>query len=145
MRYKMEYKLPSPAEWQYLRRFTDWKIFSKDVFMVAAKKSIFGVCVYDNKKIVGMGRITGDGIISFYIQDIIVVDTYRHKHIGTLILKHLLTYIKKHGEKDATIGLFSHIGTETFYENFGFLVREKNGKGSGMYLPYSKLEEYLHE
>ena len=107
----------------------------------SAKNSVFGVCVYDSDKIIGMGRIVGDGIICFYIQDIFVVNEYRNKQVGTLILNNLLMYIKEHAEKGSTIALFSHIGTENFYKHFGFLIREKNGKGSGMYLPYFKLQE----
>lgn len=143
MNYKIKCKMPSPQEWQYLRNLSEWKVFEKSVFEVAAKNSVFGVCVYDYDKIIGMGRIVGDRIICFYIQDIIVANEYRNKQVGTLILNNLLKYIRTHAEKDATIALFSHIGTEEFYEQFGFLVREKNGKGSGMYLPYSKLQE-LH-
>lgn len=142
---RIEYKLPSPMEWKYLRSFSDWKIFSDDVFHKAAQCSLFGVCIYDNNKIVGMGRIVGDGIICFYIQDVIIDVDYRNRHVGTLIMKHLLKYILSHAEPDATIALFSHIGTEKFYEHFGFLVREMNQKGSGMFLPYSNLQENTYE
>lgn len=142
MCFKIEYKLPTPTEWQYLREVSEWKVFSEKVFDIAAKHSIFGVCVYNQNEIIGMGRIVGDGIICFYIQDVFVIKEYRNKYIGTLIMKHLLNYIKTYGERDATIALFSHVGTEKFYNELGFLVREKNGKGSGMYLPFSKLEEF---
>lgn len=145
MSLRIEYKMPTPSEWHYLRSLSEWKIFSKKTFSEAAKHSVYGVCVYDQNKIVGMGRIVGDGIICFYIQDVFVTKEYRNKHIGTLIMQHLLKYIKSCGEKGATIALFSHIGTEQFYEQFGFLVREKTGKGSGMYLPFSKLEEFIYE
>ncbi len=72
MSLRIEYKMPTPSEWQYLRSLSEWKIFSKEAFSEAAKHSVCGVCVYDQNKIVGMGRIVGDGIICFYIQDDIV-------------------------------------------------------------------------
>ena len=139
--YEIKYKMPTAEEWRYLRSFTEWKVFEDSAFETAAQNSVFGVSVYDSAKIIGMGRIVGDGIICFYIQDIIVACEYRHKQVGALILTCLLKYIYQYSEIGSTIALFSHLGTERFYERFGFVVREKNGKGSGMYLPYSRLQE----
>ena len=141
MFYLIKNEMPSPQEWRYLRSLSEWNVFSETTFKIAIEKSVFGVCAYDHNKIIGMGRIVGDGIICFYIQDLFVVEEYINKHVGTLILHSLLHYIKEHAEAGATIALFSHAGTETFYEKFGFLVREKSGKGSGMFLPYTKLQE----
>ena len=58
-----------------------------DVAETSIKNSIFSVTVKDSHKLIGMGRIVGDGAIYYYIQDIVVHPEYQGQGIGKKIMK----------------------------------------------------------
>ena len=43
--------------------------------------------IYDEEKIIGLGRIVGDGAISYVVNDIMVYLEYQGQGIGKLIMK----------------------------------------------------------
>ncbi len=59
-------------EYQSLRKTTSWDLIEDNIVKTALENDLFSICVYDNEKLIGMGRVIGDGAIYFYIQDIIV-------------------------------------------------------------------------
>lgn len=69
---KLQYNTLTSDEWIYLRTSTSWTLQSKEVFDIAIKNSLLTVSAYCDDKIIGMGRMTGDNILSFFIQDIVV-------------------------------------------------------------------------
>lgn len=84
------------------------------------RNSIFGVMVLHEDKVVGMGRIVGDGSIYFYIQDIVVMPEHQNKGLGKVILESIAGYIREHAPEKAFVGLFASQGKEGFYQQFGF-------------------------
>ena len=87
-------------------------------------------------KIVGYGRLIGDGICFMYIQDIMVLPEYQNKKIGTLIMNNLLEKIKELKKKNPELLTYlgASEGKEAFYEKFGFKKRIDVGLGHGMVL-----------
>lgn len=79
-----------------------------------------------------MGRVVGDGVLYFYLQDIIVLPTHRKRSIGGQIVSKLLEETLARAATGATIGLMSAKGKEAFYQNFGFQERPTDQLGSGM-------------
>ena len=73
-------------------------------------------------EVIGMGRLVGDGVMYWYLQEIIVQPEYQGKGIGTAIVNKLLEYITEHTEKGefTSVGLTAAEGKEGFYERFGF-------------------------
>lgn len=67
---------------------------------------------------IGMGRAISDGVSDTYIQDIVVLDEWRGKGIGSRIIKTLIEYCKE--KKLLWIGLIAEPGTSTFYLPLGF-------------------------
>lgn len=49
----------------------------------ALKNTLYSLCVYDEDKLIGYGRIIGDKTIFLYIQDIMAIPEYQDKQIGT--------------------------------------------------------------
>jgi len=82
---------------------------------------------YINDKPVGMGRAISDGICDSYIQDVMVLNEYRGRGIGTLILDEIIKYLKSRNIN--WISLISEPDAVSFYQNYGFLQM----KG---YIPY---------
>lgn len=78
----------------------------------ALSNDLLDVVAMVNNEVVGMGRLVGDGVMYWYLQEIIVLPEFQGKGIGT------------------SIGLTAAEGKETFYERFGFT----NSNGMNKYI-----------
>lgn len=88
----------------------------------ALKNGLFNVSAICDGKVVGMGRLVGDGAMYWYLQEIIVLPEYQGNGIGKAIVNRLLEHIKSTaipGTK-LSVGLTAVKGKEPFYEKFGF-------------------------
>ena len=108
-------KTPSADEFNYLTNSVGWGKRENSIVEIALKNTLYSLCVYDDEKLIGYGRIIGDKTIFLYIQDIMVISEYQNRHIGTSIMENLLD--KEH-----------------FYEKFGFISRPNDDLGPGMIL-----------
>ncbi len=133
---------PTPSEWGILRKSAGWSIATNANFKIAAQNSLYAISAYVNDEIVGMGRVIGDGILCFYIQDLVVAEIYQGHGVGGTILQLLLRYIRKHAAENAVIGLFASLNKEKFYKNYGFVCRPNPTKGCGMYIEPGMLKQF---
>lgn len=130
----LSYNTLSPEEWAYLRGKVNWTVHALKDFAYALEKSLLVISAYDKKQFVGMGRITGDNKLSFFIQDVIVIPDYQKQGIGTQIVNALLDYINIQAVPSAVVSIMASKGKEKFYSKIGFSVRDGNNKGLGMEL-----------
>ena len=93
-----------------------------DLVDKALKNNLFDVVAVANGEVIGMGRLVGDGVMYWYLQEIVVLPEYQGKGIGTAIVNRLLEYITDHTEPGnfTSVGLTAAEGKEGFYERFGF-------------------------
>ncbi len=98
----------------------------------ALKNDLLDVVAVIDNRVVGMGRLVGDGVMYWYLQEIVVLPEYQGKGIGTAIVNYLLDYVREHTEKGTftSVGLTAAEGKETFYERFGF----QNSRGMNLYI-----------
>ena len=82
-------------EFNYLYDAVGWGAYSKEISEQALSNNIYSVSVYDDDKIIGYGRIIGDGVIFLYIHDVMVIPEYQSKKIGTQIMNKLLEKINE--------------------------------------------------
>jgi len=80
--------------------------------------SFAAIGVYDGEKLVGMGRAIADGASDAYIQDIVVLSSYRKRGIGAAIVRELVARLKAAGVD--WIGLIASPGAAHFYQSLGF-------------------------
>lgn len=90
----------------------------------ALKGGLFNVSAVCDGKVIGMGRLVGDGAMYWYLQEIIVLPEYQGKGIGKSIVNRLIEHIKSEAVPGTKIeiGLTAVKGKESFYEKFGFSV-----------------------
>ncbi len=88
----------------------------------ALNHDLFDVVAICDDEVVGMGRLVGDGVLYWYLQEIVVLPQFQGKGIGTSIVNRLLEHIKENTEVDTftSVGLTAAKGKDTFYERFGF-------------------------
>jgi ribosomal protein S18 acetylase RimI-like enzyme len=82
----------------------------------AFSNSMFRCFVYDEGKLVGVGRAMADGVYVSYIGDIAVHPDFRGIGLGKQIVAELLRLSAGHKK----IILYSVPGSEAFYRKFGF-------------------------
>ncbi|MCC7566108.1 MAG: GNAT family N-acetyltransferase [Methanomicrobiaceae archaeon] len=76
----------------------------------------------ESGRAIGMGRVLSDGIADAFIEDVVVLSSYRHMGIGTMIVSALLERCRS-----ANIGwivLIAEPGLDEFYTPLGFLRME---------------------
>lgn len=123
---------PHPREFVRLRAACGWGEVSLEAARSALSRSVIDLSCFDGDYLVGMGRVVGDGVLYFYLQDIIVKPNYRCQHIGREIVARLTAEALARAEMGATIGLMSAKGKEEFYGQFGFQKRPDAHLGAGM-------------
>jgi GNAT superfamily N-acetyltransferase len=69
-------------------------------------------------KSIGMGRVLSDGVSDAYIQDVVVLQTYRGQKLGEKIVKTLIDFCVSKGIQ--WIGLIAEPGSSQFYTTLGF-------------------------
>jgi len=100
----------------------------------ALRNSDFTVYVTEDDKPVGMGRIIGDGAISYFVKDVAVRPAYQGRGAGRMMMDTLLGYIRRTvpAGYHVCLELISSQGMEPFYETFGFGKKPGDGMGHGM-------------
>lgn len=123
-------------EFNYLYDAVEWGSYDKYISEKALTNTIYSVSVYDDDKIIGFGRLIGDGICFLYIHDVMVIPKYQNRKIGSQIMYKLLEKINhiKLENPNVRVYLGASKGKEKFYEKFGFITRENANLGSGMIL-----------
>ena len=126
----------SIEEFNYLYDVVGWGSYDKKVSKKALANTMYSVSVYDNDKIIGYGRIIGDGICFLYIHDVMVIPKYQNKKIGSQIMNKLLEKVNQIKIENPYVRVYlgASKGKEKFYERFGFITREDANLGSGMIL-----------
>ena len=124
--------LPKADSFIALRAACGWGEISLDCATRALHGGIATVTAYDAGRLVGFGRVVGDGALYFYLQDIIVVPSHRGQGLAKAMVARLLTQIEPLTAPGATIGLMAAKGVEPLYEPFGFVRRPSDTTGAGM-------------
>ena len=134
---KLEYDI-SIDEYIEVINLMGWKIYSKEQTKKALDNTIYKVKAIVDGKLAGIGRVVGDGSISYMLTDICVKREFQGNGIGLKIvneLKRLLENGLKEGE-GARIELSPTAGKERFYEKAGFIY--KPNEVTGMFLNIQK-------
>lgn len=107
-------------EFNLLYNAVGWEAYDNSITKIALENTFYSVSIYDDDKIVGYGRLIGDGICFMYILDIMVLPEYQNKTIGTLIMNNLLEKIKELKKKNPELLTYlgASEGKEAFYEKF---------------------------
>ena len=132
MSVSVELSPPSAEVFVAFRTVCGWGDISVGVSEAALRSSIVNVTCQSESGLIGMGRVVGDGVLYFYLQDIIVLPEWRGQGIGRLIIEALLTEAKKIAPEGATHGLMAAHDKVAFYEKFGFEQRPTNRLGAEM-------------
>lgn len=120
-RYRIVDRVATPLEYRHLCTQVGWaEVMNFEAAVTALPRSLYGVVAMLDDRVVGMGRIVGDGAIFYYLQDIAVLPDHQGQSIGTHIVARLVTLVKENAPEKAFFGVFAAEGTRPFYQKFGF-------------------------
>jgi GNAT superfamily N-acetyltransferase len=96
----------------------------------ALRDDLFDVIVLlDGETPVGCCRVIGDGALTFYVQDLLVVPKMQRKGIGSKVIELVLGHLGSLAPPGALIGLMAAPGTEGFFAKRGFVSRPADAPG----------------
>ncbi|GAA2759401.1 GNAT family N-acetyltransferase [Actinopolymorpha rutila] len=118
-------RVPTPHEHRSLSEAVGWgHAFAWDAIPASLAASTTGVVVYDRADLVGMGRVIGDGVFFFYVQDIAVRPDHQGRGVGHEITRRLVARIDEIAPPKAFIGLFAAGQASDLYARHGFATHE---------------------
>ena len=87
----------------------------------ALQNDLYHVAAVSDGKVIGMGRLVGDGAMYWYLQEI-MLPKYQGQGIGKRIVNKLLEHVRNTAipGTGVEVGLTAVKGKEPFYEKFGF-------------------------
>ena len=117
-----------------LRASVGWKVLSREQALKALNNSIYTLTASIDGKIVGMGRMVGDGAVICYVQDLVVDPYYQKVGVGAALMDKLIEHandLKMEGT-ELMLCLMCAKGREEFYKKHGFIARPTDNLGTGM-------------
>jgi ribosomal protein S18 acetylase RimI-like enzyme len=121
-------RLPTPAEHRRLAEAVGWAdAFDWDTVPTSLDGSLVGVIALDGDEAVGMGRLVGDGVKYFYVQDLAVLPAYQGAGIGAALLRRLLDHVARTAPSTAFVGVFATDGAVSLYQRHGFTPGDMTG------------------
>lgn len=82
--------------------------------------SLYVISGYDGEKLVAMGRIVGDGGITYGIADVMVDRAYQGKGLGEEIVSRIDDWLDANTDGECFIMLLANAGADRFYARHGF-------------------------
>jgi ribosomal protein S18 acetylase RimI-like enzyme len=106
------------VDWQELSALMRAALGDKDAELLrtAFTNSLFRCFVYDEGRIVGTGRVLGDGVDAAYLCDVAILPSHQGLGLGQAIVSRLLEQARGHRK----IILYAVPGKEGFYARLGF-------------------------
>ncbi|WP_263383008.1 GNAT family N-acetyltransferase [Granulicella arctica] len=112
---------PSAKEYRQLRVAAGLSPRSADAAEAGLPNTIFGVVIHCRGRLVGMGRVVGDGGLSFQLVDIAVEPEHQRRGLGKTIVRSLVDYVRKSASTGAHVSLLADGDAKHLYEKFGFV------------------------
>ncbi|MGV8885144.1 MAG: GNAT family N-acetyltransferase [Microbacteriaceae bacterium] len=126
--YEVVARLPTVDEHRRLATSVGWEgHFDWSSIGRSLEGSTHGVVITSGGHAVAMGRIVGDGVHYFYLQDVIVHPEHSDAGLGSRVVKSLLAWIAEVAPATAFVGLFASPEAESLYEEFEFTTDDMTG------------------
>lgn len=126
---QMVYEAPSPQDYVSLRLRSGMGEKDLNRSRIALENSLFTASLYDKEKLIGFGRIVGDGGITYVVSDIMVDEEYQGRGYGEQIMKAIDGYFKDNTHKDSYICLIANRPADRLYQKYGFEYLPENRCG----------------
>ena len=111
---------PDPEGYRALRAACGLGPRSPEAAERGLAQGLFAVTVWDGHRLIGMGRVVGDGGCFAQIVDIAVHPDRQGAGLGAEILARLLTWCEAHLPKSCYLSLIANPAAASLYRRAGF-------------------------
>lgn len=125
---KAIFEIPNPVEYCDLRVAAGLSPKGLEAATAGLSKSLYAVCLRDNGRLIGMGRVVGDGL-HVQVVDIAVHPDFQGKGLGRVIMECVMEFLRLKIDSTATVSLFAD--NDWLYQKFGFYIPSNS---QGMFL-----------
>lgn len=126
--YELIKRMPSIEDYLNIRKHTLGEK-TRQSAKLAVDNSWFGVHITIRDKVIGMGRMIGDGC-TFHITDVTVLPQHQGLGFESVIMEALVNYYAKKAPKDGCLTVIAKGEAKNLYKNFNF--EETAPKSIGM-------------
>jgi len=120
MKMKMLYEKPKAEDYVSLRLRSGMGNKDLERSRKAIANSLFTISLYDKEKLIGFGRIVGDGGITYIVSDVMVDEHYRKKGFADKIMKEINNYLEESTFEDSYICLIANSPADLLYNKYQF-------------------------
>jgi GNAT superfamily N-acetyltransferase len=111
---------PTIAEYESVVASVGFRRHGHAAVEIALANTVFAVCAVEEEEVVGVGRIVGDGAISFLLTNIMVRPSHQRRGIGTRIVQSLCGLMETLSYKNMVLEVVAQPELSHFYERLGF-------------------------
>lgn len=119
--YKVVSRTPTIDEYMQLRAAAGLSAFSAEAAAKGLAGTIFAVVLEQDGRLVGMGRLIGDGGCFFQIVDIAVTPSDQGRGLGKMIMAALMEHVTGQLPATAYVSLIADVPAHKLYAQFGFV------------------------
>lgn len=124
----LEPRVATSSEHRGIAEAVGWaEAFDWQTLPLSLEASVAGVVAAVGERVVGMGRLVGDGVKYFYIQDVAVIPEYQGQGVGKAIVDRLLLHVAQAAPSTAFVGLFSTEQAKEVYSSRAFATGDMTG------------------
>ncbi len=123
-------ELPEAEEYAALRAEAGLGEQHPSAVETAFRHSLFVACARDEKnKLLGTGRVVGDGVYHFQIVDLVVRSDCRDGSVVRELMEELIGYVNRHAGKEGNFIVISDLQAIKRYTEHGFELMYPNFYG----------------
>ncbi|HML67250.1 MAG TPA: GNAT family N-acetyltransferase [Clostridia bacterium] len=126
---QLVYQTPSAADYIDLRLRAGMGQKNLERSKIALANSLFTVSIYEDEKLIGFGRVVGDGGITFVVSDIMVDRDYQRRGYAEQIMQTIDRFFDQNAHEDSYICLIANHPADLLYRKhrFEYLPEDKCG------------------
>ncbi|MFE9205501.1 GNAT family N-acetyltransferase [Micromonospora sp. NPDC007230] len=126
MEYHLVDRLPTVEEFVAVTTAVGWtEAYDPAAIPASLAASLHGVVAVEGDRVIGIGRLIGDGAIYYYLQDLAVVPERQRRGVGAAILDRLEEWIAGRASSRTFVGLFATGESVSLYRRFGYAVHDE--------------------
>jgi len=118
--YSLLAETPSPEDYLRLRIMAGLTPKTAEGAAAGLPNTVFAVVVRKASKVVGMGRVIGDGRLFFQVVDIAVLPEHQGQGLGKAIVGALVDHLRATAPKGAYVSLMADGEAHRLYAQYGF-------------------------
>jgi GNAT superfamily N-acetyltransferase len=126
MEYRLVDRLPTVGEFVAVTSAVGWAdAYDRAAIPASLAASLHGVVAVEGDRVIGLGRLVGDGAIYYYLQDLAVLPERQRRGVGAAILGRLEEWIAARASSRTFVGLFATAESVSLYRRFGYAVHDE--------------------